>query len=94
MFGLSNFLAYGHDWYVQHVTSLAGVAAEEGTGHFVFSGVGSHGEDTFGFELPDLKVYLREHDWAEKSEPSLLPAWRTGKGSSLLGGLPRGPTNK
>lgn len=46
VFGVSNFWVYGYDRQVQHMRDLADVAAREGVNHFVFSGVGSHDQNT------------------------------------------------
>ena len=46
VFAVTNFWTEGYDAQVQQGKNVAGVAAEEGVDQFVFSGVGSHDEDT------------------------------------------------
>lgn len=46
VFAVTNFWTQGYDTQVQQGKNLADVAAEEGVEQFVFSGVGSHHEDT------------------------------------------------
>ena len=46
VFAVTNFWTEGYDAQVQQGKTVADVAAEEGVDQFVFSGVGSHDEDT------------------------------------------------
>jgi uncharacterized protein YbjT (DUF2867 family) len=46
VFAVTNFWTAGYDAQVEQGTNLADVAAEEGVDQFVFSGVGSHEQDT------------------------------------------------
>jgi len=46
VFAVTNFWTQGYDRQVEQGKTLATVAAEEGVDQFVFSGVGSHDEDT------------------------------------------------
>ena len=46
VFAVTNFWTQGYDAQVQQGQNLADVAADEGVEQFVFSGVGSHWEDT------------------------------------------------
>ncbi|QLH76530.1 NmrA/HSCARG family protein [Halosimplex rubrum] len=46
VFAVTNFWTVGYDQQVEQGKRLATVADEEGVDHFVFSGVGSHDEDT------------------------------------------------
>jgi len=46
VFAVTNFWTVGYDRQVQQGKHVADVAAEEGVDQFVFSGVGSHDEDT------------------------------------------------
>ena len=46
VFAVTNFWTEGYDAQVQQGKNVADVAAEEGVDQFVFSGVGSHDEDT------------------------------------------------
>jgi uncharacterized protein YbjT (DUF2867 family) len=46
VFAVTNFWAVGYDQQVEQGERLATVADEEGVDHFVFSGVGSHDEET------------------------------------------------
>ncbi len=46
VFAVTNFWAHGYDAQVRQGENLAEVAAEEGVDQFVFSGVGSHAENT------------------------------------------------
>jgi uncharacterized protein YbjT (DUF2867 family) len=46
VFAVTNFWTQGYDAQVQQGKNLATVASEEGVEHFVFSGVGSHDEET------------------------------------------------
>lgn len=46
VFAVTNFWTQGYDAQVEQGKNIATVAAEEGVDHFVFSGVGSHDEDT------------------------------------------------
>ena len=46
VFAVTNFWTQGYDAQVQQGTNLADVAAAEGIEQFVFSGVGSHDEET------------------------------------------------
>ncbi|KAB1186982.1 MULTISPECIES: NmrA/HSCARG family protein [Haloferax] len=46
VFAVTNFWTQGYDAQVRQGKNIATVASEEGVEHFVFSGVGSHDEDT------------------------------------------------
>ncbi|WP_416838337.1 NmrA/HSCARG family protein [Haloferax sp. DFSO52] len=46
VFAVTNFWTQGYDAQVRQGKNIATVASEEGVDHFVFSGVGSHDEDT------------------------------------------------
>ncbi|MFC7028282.1 NmrA/HSCARG family protein [Halomicroarcula sp. GCM10025324] len=46
VFAVTNFWTQGYDAQVEQGKNIATVAAEEGVDHLVFSGVGSHDEDT------------------------------------------------
>ena len=46
VFAVTNFWTVGYDAQVEQGETVATVAAEEDVDHFVFSGVGSHDEDT------------------------------------------------
>ncbi len=46
VFSVTDFWFYGYDRQVQQGKNIADAAAEEGVDHFVFSGVGSHDENT------------------------------------------------
>jgi uncharacterized protein YbjT (DUF2867 family) len=46
VFCVTNFWTAGYDRQVEQATNIADVSAEAGVDHFVFSGVGSHDQDT------------------------------------------------
>lgn len=46
VFAVTNFWTQGYDRQVQQGKNIADVAADEGVGHFVFSGVGGHEQET------------------------------------------------
>ena len=65
VFAVTNFWTQGYDAQVQQGKNVADVAAEEGVDQFVFSGVGSHDEDT---GIPhfdsagEIDAYIRDLD--------------------------------
>jgi len=60
VFAVTNFWTQGYDAQVEQGTNVATVAAEEGVDQFVFSGVGSHDEDT-GVAHFDSANEIAEH---------------------------------
>jgi len=60
VFAVTNFWTEGYDGQVRQGTVLADVAAEAGVDQFVFSGVGSHDEDT-GIPHFDSANEIAEH---------------------------------
>jgi len=65
VFAVTNFWTEGYDAQVQQGKNIADVAAEEGVDQFVFSGVGSHDEDTgvpHFDSAGEIDAYLRDLD--------------------------------
>jgi uncharacterized protein YbjT (DUF2867 family) len=60
VFAVTNFWTQGYDAQVQQGKNVADVAAEEGVDQFVFSGVGSHDEET-GIPHFDSAGEIDEH---------------------------------
>jgi len=60
VFAVTNFWTQGYDAQVRQGKTLATVASEAGVDHFVFSGVGSHDEDT-GVPHFDSANEIAEH---------------------------------
>jgi len=60
VFAVTNFWTQGYDGQVQQGKNVATVAAEEGVDQFVFSGVGSHDEDT-GIPHFDSAAEIDDH---------------------------------
>jgi len=60
VFAVTNFWTQGYDGQIEQGKTVATVAAEEGVDQFVFSGVGSHDEDT-GVPHFDSANEIAEH---------------------------------
>jgi uncharacterized protein YbjT (DUF2867 family) len=60
VFAVTNFWTVGYERQVQQGKNVATVASEEGVDHFVFSGVGSHDEET-GIPHFDSANEIDEH---------------------------------
>jgi uncharacterized protein YbjT (DUF2867 family) len=60
VFAVTNFWTVGYDRQVQQGKNIATVAAEEGVDQFVFSGVGSHDEET-GIPHFDSAAEIDDH---------------------------------
>jgi uncharacterized protein YbjT (DUF2867 family) len=63
VFAVTNFWTEGYDGQVEQGKNVADAAAEAGVDHFVFSGVGSHDEETGipHFDAPnDIDEYVRD----------------------------------